>query len=248
MWLTTGSIGGGRISPHRSAPRFRVALASGLLRGGALTWQRFIFTVYGLASLGRVVLHVQSGGVYASYLLPAAVVIFTYLWVGLFASRFRDARASRVACTTCLGLLVGVALVYMVGLAYRYRARNMVAVATARGIMITGPEMGWRSTRRSRTLTANRRERCPCRPARGDVLNFLSGRRNPLREEIVDAGLSRCRVRGARHSAVARCAHRADRHSDRSTPEFGRAAFGRDDRQRRRAGSTDYTPCAIFAR
>ena len=251
MWMTTG-LDRAR-GPYLAIPflllGFLVVLASGLRRGrSAHTATLIIFTVYGLASLGRVVLHVQSGGVYASYLLPVAVVIFTYLWVGPFASRFRDARVSRVARTTCLALLVCVALVNMVGLAYRYRARNTVAVGTARGTMITGPEIGLAFNEALAYIDGHTNEKDALAVVpEGTSLNFLSGRRNPLREEIVtpgylDAAFEERAIQQLRDARTALILI-----PNRSTPEFGRAAFGRDYCQRlMRWIETHYTPCAIF--
>ena len=251
MWMTTGLD---RASgPYLAMPflllGFLVMLASGLRRErSAHTATLIIFTVYGLASLGRVVLHVQSGGVYASYLLPVAVVIFTYLWVGPFASRFRDARVSRVARTTCVALLVCVALVNMVGLAYRYRARNTIAVVTARGTMITGPEIGLAFNEALAYIDGHTNERDALAVVpEGTSLNFLSGRRNPLREEIVTPGYldAASEERAIQQLRDARTALILI--PNRSTTEFGRTAFGRDYCQRlMRWIETHYTPCAIF--
>ena len=251
MWMTTGldRASGPYIAMPFLLLGFLVMLASGLRRErSAHTATLIIFTVYGLASLGRVVLHVQSGGVYASYLLPVAVVIFTYLWVGPFASRFRDARVSRVARTTCLALLVCVALVNMVGLAYRYRARNTVAIGTARGTMITGPEIGLAFNEALAYIDGHTNERDALAVVpEGTSLNFLSGRRNPLREEIVTPGYldAASEERAIQQLRDARTALILI--PNRSTTEFGRTAFGRDYCQRlMRWIETHYTPCAIF--
>jgi len=188
-----------------------------------------VFTVYALASLTRVILHVRSGGAYASYLLPMTVVIFTYLWVGPFAGSFRDARVSRVVRSICLTLLVVAALLNMVGLGLRYRSRNTVAITTARGTMIAGPDIALafnealayidRHTEASDAIAVM---------PEGTSINFLSGRRSPLREEIITPGYldAEGEERAIRQLRDARTAIILI--PNRPTKEFGPAVFGRD--------------------
>jgi len=81
----------------------------------------------------------------------------------------------------------------------------------------------------------------------GTSLNFLSGRRNPLREEIITPGYldAASEERAIQQLRDARTALILI--PNRSTTEFGRTAFGRDYCQRlMRWIETHYTPCAIF--
>ena len=136
-----------------------------------------------------MILHVRSGGAYASYLLPVAVVIFTYLWVSPFWSRLGDARVSQGGAYDLPDAsgLRGPRQHSQAG--SRYRARIPVAVGTARGTMITGPEIGLAFNEALTYIDGhtNERDALAVMPE-GTSLNFLSGRRNPLREEIVTPG------------------------------------------------------------
>jgi len=147
-----------------------------------------------------------------------------------------------------VALLVCVALVNMVGLAYRYRARNTVAVRTARGTMITGPEIGLAFNEALAYIDGHTNERDALAVVpEGTSLNFLSGRRNPLREEIITPGYldAASEERAIQQLRDARTALILI--PNRSTTEFGRTAFGRDYCQRlMRWIETHYTPCAIF--
>jgi hypothetical protein len=206
------------------------------------------FTVYALASLARMILHVRSGGAYASYLLPMSIVIFTYLWVGPFADRFRDARAARAARTIALALSVAAAVINAGVLAYRYQTRNTVAIATARGTMIAEPDIGQAFNEALAYIDRHTEpgDAVAVLPE-GTSINFLSGRRNPLREEITTPGYLDA-------AAEARAIRQLqDAHTElilianRPTAEFGHAAFGRDYCHRLMGWiETHYTPCAIF--
>jgi len=207
-----------------------------------------VLTVYAIASLARIILHVRSGGAYASYLLPVAVVLFTYLWVGPLPNSLRDAHVSRVARSICLALLVLAALLNMVGLAYRYRTRNTVPITTARGTMIAGRDIalafneGLAYIDRHTTVG----DGVAVIPE-GTSINFLSGRRNPLREEILTPGY--LDVEGEiRAIGQLRDAHTAlILIPNRPTREFGPAVFGRDYYQRLgRWIEEHYRICAIF--
>jgi hypothetical protein len=207
-----------------------------------------VYAVYALASLARMILHVRSGGAYGSFLLPMSVVIFTYLWVGPFADRFRDVRTRHVARTVGLTLLIGVAVVNAGVLAYRYRTRITVVVETARGTIIAEPDLGqaWnealvyieKHTRPGDTVAVM---------PEGTSLDFLSGRRNPLREEITTPGFldTAGETRAIRQLQDAHT--RLVLITNRTTAEFGRAVFGRDYCQRlMRWIEVHYTACAIF--
>jgi hypothetical protein len=206
------------------------------------------FTVYALASLPRMILHVRSGGAYASYLLPMSVVIFTYLWVGPFAGRFRDPRVARAARTIALALIAGAAVVNAGVLSYRYRTRNTVAIATTRGTIVAERDIGRAFNEALAYIDRHTKpgDAVAVMPE-GTSLDFLSGRRNPLREEIVTPGY-------LDDAAEARAIRQLqDAHTalilipNRPTAEFGRPAFGRDYCQRlMRWIEARYTPCAIF--
>ena len=251
MWVTIGldrDKGPYLAIPFVLAGTLVMLLSSRRTATNTHTATLVVLTTYALASLVRIILHVRSGGAYASYLLPVAVVIFTYLWVGPFADSFRDARVSRVARTICLTLLVGAALINMVGLAHRYRARQTASIKSQRGTMIAGPDMALAF---NEALAYIDRHIEPGSAVavmpEGTSINFLSGRRNPLREEIVTPGYLDT------DGEVRAIGQLRDAHTalilipNRPTREFGPAAFGRDYCQRlMRWIEEHYRICAIF--
>jgi hypothetical protein len=204
--------------------------------------------VYALLSLMRMILHVRSGGAYASYLLPVSVLIFMYLWVHPFADRFSDPRAGRVARSIALGLMLLAAVSSAFVQAVRYRARNTVPVSTARGTLITEPDIGLAFNEALAFLGRNTRpgDYVAVMPE-GTSLDFLSGRRNPLRDEITIPGA----LDPAAEDRAIRRLHETRTPlvliTNRPTAEFGRVAFGRDYYQRlMHAIENHYTRCAMF--
>jgi hypothetical protein len=188
-----------------------------------------IYTVYALASLARVILHVQSGGAYGSYLLPVSIVIFTYWWMGPFADAFADARTARIARRIALALLLLAAVGSAVLLGRQYRTRSTIAITSSRGSMISENDLGIAWNEALAYIAAHTQSHDPIVVLpEGTSLTFLSGRRNPLREEIVTpgfldaAGEARAiRQLQAAHPPLVLIANRA-------TAEFGPNAFGRD--------------------
>jgi hypothetical protein len=198
----------------------RLALDSSLL---------LIYAVYALASLARVILHVQSGGAYGSYLLPVSIVIFTYWWVGPFAGAFRDERTAGIARRIALALLLLAAVGSAALLGRQYRTRSAIAITSSRGTMISENDVGIAWNEALAYIAAHTQSGDPIVVLpEGTSLTFLSGRRNPLREEIVTpgfldpAGEARAiRQLQAAHPPLVLIANRA-------TAEFGPNAFGRD--------------------
>ena len=206
------------------------------------------FAVYALASLARVILHVRSGGAYASYLLPMSVVLFTYLWVGPFLDRFRDPRVAAVARTMLVTLIIAAGAINAGLLAYRFRSRSTTPISTARGTMVARPDMGLAF---DEALDYIDRHTAPGDAIavlpEGTALTFLSGRRNPLREEIVTPGYldTAGEERAIRQLRDARTALILV--PNRPTIEFGPAVFGRDYCQLLMRWILEhYETCAVF--
>jgi uncharacterized membrane protein len=235
-------IGSLAMSQHR----FRTDIAARLPT--ARTAILITCTVYALASIARMILHVRSGGAYGAYLLPVSVVIFTYLWMEPFPALFRDARAGRIARTITLIVIFGNAIISAGILAYRYQARSTVPISTARGTMITTADMGdaWNEALAYIDQHTRPGDAVAVMPE-GTSLDFLSGRRNPLREEITTPGFLDA---AAERRAIAQL---DAAHTDlilipnRPTTEFGPVAFGRDYNQRLMQWiDARYTLCAMF--
>jgi hypothetical protein len=198
-------------------------------RVSAETLALLAVSVYALASLARVVLRVRSGGAYSSYMLPASVILFTYAWVCPFAALFRDRNVSRAVRGIALGLILADVVATAPLLAYRFRNRNTHPVSTARGTIIAVPDLGQAFNEAIGFITDETRpgESVAVMPE-GTSLNFLTGRPNPLREEITTPGYldesGEERAIGQLESSNTRVVLMANR----ATSEFGAPVFGRD--------------------
>jgi hypothetical protein len=208
----------------------------------------FIFTVFALASLARMILHVRSGGAYASYVLPMSIVIFTYLWVGPFAGSFEDARAANVARTIAVSLIALSAVINSVVLAYRYQTRNTVPISAARGTLIAEPDMGQAFNEALEYITrlTDRDDAVAVIPE-GTAIDFLSERRNPLREEIITPGYLDARGEERAIGQLRDAGTALILIPNRPTREFGPAVFGRDYCRRLMQWiEANYSTCGIF--
>jgi hypothetical protein len=207
-----------------------------------------VYAVYALASIGRMVLHVRSGGAYGSYLLPMSIVIFTYLWVGPFAGALGNARTAGMARRIAISLILISAVVAAAMLGVRYRTRSTVAITSSRGTMIAGNEVGVAWNEALAFIETHTRQGDPVAVLpEGTSLAFLSGRRNPLREEIATPGfLDRSgEARAIRQLQDARAPLVLI--ANRPTAEFGPNAFGRDYcTELMRWVQAHYQLCAMF--
>jgi hypothetical protein len=207
-----------------------------------------VIAVYALASLARVMLRVRSGGAYSSYLLPASVIIFVYIWVGPFANMFRERRTRRVARNIIIGALMLHAVITAGVLGYRYRSRNTYTLATARGTTIAVPDLGQGF---EEALEFIERETAIGEPVaimpEGTSLNFLTDRPNPLREEITTPGFldPQGEERAINHLIASNT--RFVLVTNRPTAEFGPEVLGRDYHQRlMRWIEENFEPFAVF--
>jgi hypothetical protein len=207
-----------------------------------------LYSLFALALLARVILHVRSGGAYGSFLLPVSIVVFTYSWVGPFAAFFRVPEVGRTARTIALGLLLAASIATSIAIAERYRRSNTGVISTARGTLIVPPPVADAWNEALRFIDARTRPGDPIVVLpEGTSLTFLSGRRNPLREEIVTPGF----LDGAAEERAIRQIGAAGTPLilivDRPTREFGPETFGRDyDRQLMRWITARYELCGTF--
>ncbi len=207
-----------------------------------------LYSIFALVQLARMLLHVRSGGAYGSFLLPMSVVVFTYLWVGPFANALPDAGARRAARSMAIGLLLASAIGTAVVLAYRYRRSDTVAVSTPRGTLVAPPDVGaaWNGALGFIASTTRPGDPIAVFPE-GTSLVFLSGRRNPLREEIATPGFVDGEEETRAIEALDRSGTRLVLIVNRATREFGAEAFGRDYNQRLMQWiAARYTLCATF--
>jgi hypothetical protein len=133
-------------------------------------------------------------------------------------------------------------------IAYHYRTHFTVPITTARGTMIAEPDLGqaWNEALAYIDQHTRPGDAVAVLPE-GTSLDFLSGRRNPLREEIATPGY----LDAAGEARAIRQLQAA--HTDlilitnRLTAEFGPAVFGRDYCQHLMQWiDAHYTVCAMF--
>ncbi len=207
-----------------------------------------LYTLFALVQLARILLHVRSGGAYGSFLLPMSIVMFVYLWAGPLAVAIPDAAPRRAARTIALSLLLASAVGTAIVLAYRYRHTDTIAVRSPRGTLIASADIGtaWNDALvfiAQRTLPGDYIAVLP----EGTSLLFLSGRRNPLREEIITPGFLDAVGEARAIAALERTDTRLVLLVNRATREFGAEAFGRDYCQTLMAWiAARYQPCATF--
>jgi hypothetical protein len=189
----------------------------------------FVTALYGLASLARVVLNVRTGGVYPSFTLPLAVVLFTYAWTHSFVNSFRDTRRRHLAHLVVLGVLFAWAASLAGELASLSRTFKTYRLSTPRGTMIVEPWIGEAFGEAIRFIerTTGPDDAVAVLPE-GTSLNFFTNRPNPLREEIVTPGFldAEGEERAIRQLSLSKT--KLVLVTNRATPEFGPRAFGRD--------------------
>ena len=207
-----------------------------------------LYAAFALVSLGRMILHVRSGGAYGSFLGPMSMVLFTYLWAEPFGDWLEASGAGRTGATIAVALiLVDVAATAGI-LAHRYRTRYQTPIVTPRGTLIAEHDVGQAWNEALAFIAARTRpsDFVAVMPE-GTSLDFMSGRRNPLREEIVTPGYldgpNEARAIGQLEASGAPLVLI----TNRATREFGATAFGRDyGQEMMRFIESRYEPCAMF--
>jgi len=188
-----------------------------------------VVAVFALVSLARVIMRVRSGGAYSSYLLPASVIMFTYGWAHPFADLFRDGRTRKLARNLAIGLIIVDAIATSGLLSYRYRTRNTYPIITPRGTMVAVADIG-KSV--NEAIDFINREVPPGEPLavmpEGSSLNFFTEHPNPLREEITTPGFLDSEGEERAIHQLIDSNTRVVMITNRATPEFGAAVFGRD--------------------
>jgi hypothetical protein len=188
-----------------------------------------VMSIYAMASLARIVLRVRSGGAYSSYLIPVSVILFTYCWVRIFPSFLSGWRARLMARRITVGILLADVVLTAILISYRYRINDTYPVSTARGTIVTQPELGRAFDEAVGFINNQSRPGEPIAVLpEGTSLDFLTDRRNPLREEIVTPGF----LDGAGELRAIRQLEESDTRliliTNRPTPEFGPTFFGAD--------------------
>ena len=260
-WLLAGAVAAGVLlattggldwesGPFLAMPLLLVALLLVLARRPLSGRDRVVvlYALFALVQLARMLLHVRSGGAYGSFLVPVSVVLFIYVWVEPFAAALAEPAVRRAASSLVLTILLIGAIGTAVVLGYRYRRADTVRVTTARGTLIAPADVGAVWNQALAFIDARTRPGDPIAVfPEGTSLTFLSGRRNPLREEIVTPGFLDAAGEARAIAALQRSDTRLVLLVNRPTREFGAEAFGRDYcRTLMQWLARRYQPCATF--
>jgi hypothetical protein len=198
--------------------------------------------------LARIVLRVSTGGALSSFLLPLSVVLFVFLWLELFPLIAEDETAQKHCRALAGGVLVIAIAATAVTVSLRYGRKFSFPIESARGTWRTTPELG---AAFSQAKILVEKETAAGDPIaifpEGTALAFLTGRSNPVREEIVTPGFldeaGEARAVAALRDSRARLVFIANR----NTAEFGQAAFGKDyDQTLMRWVEANYDVCGVF--
>jgi hypothetical protein len=188
-----------------------------------------VMSIYALASLARIILRVRSGGAYSSYLIPVSVILFTYCWIRILPAFLSGRRARLMARRITLGILLADVLLTAVLISYRYRINDNYAVRTVMGTIFTQAELGLAFDEAIRFINARSRPGEPVAVLpEGTSLNFLTDRRNPLREEIITPGFLDSQGEQRAIRQLEESDTRLILVTNRPTPEFGPTFFGTD--------------------
>ena len=207
-----------------------------------------VLIVSALACLARIFLRVSTGGALSSFLVPISIVLFVYLWLEIFPALLPQGTAPRIARQLISAVLMAGLLATAVTLCARYRRKFDYALVTPRGTWRVSPEHGiaFQEALQFIEKKASSEDTIAVFPE-GTSLNFFTGRRNPLREEITTPGFLDAageeqaieRLRQFRTPIVLI--------TNRLTLEFGQEVFGKDYHQRLFSWiEENYRPCAMF--
>jgi 4-amino-4-deoxy-L-arabinose transferase-like glycosyltransferase len=149
-----------------------------------------VIGVFSLASILRAALNVTTTGPYTPFFLPASIVVYLYLLFRvapalLGRSEAVRNRIRRVAVCLIASLAVGMAINSI----KRFRRLNTFEVSSPRGSFLTTPEIGEPLAAAIRYVESRTKpdDYVLALPV-ATTINFLTGRRYPLREEIVHPG------------------------------------------------------------
>ncbi|HKX29292.1 MAG TPA: glycosyltransferase family 39 protein [Blastocatellia bacterium] len=227
-------------SPLRALPLLLItfivcgwSIPKGGMEERAAAAARFIISVYSLAVLARVSLRVPSGGAFGGFFLPTSLVLFCYLFLRFLPQVLgrwtRDAltagRARQIGQGLLIVMLVAIAVVFSV----RYRKNYSYELSEQRGRLYASKVVG---AALGEALDFIEKETQPDDPIavlpEGSDLAFLTGRRMPLRHQIMIPGLMSERDE---REVIEKLQQQHVRYVliiNRPMREFGLEAFGRD--------------------
>lgn len=150
---------------------------------------RLLVAVYAFASLLRILLRIRTGGAYGPFLVPSSIILLTYATTCVYVDWFKNNKVRAVVRALVYAtFIVSVITITVVGIVH-YRIQNSYKLQTRRGTMFS--ELG-RGEAFAEAIKFIEYETSPGTPIailpEGTALIFFTGRRNPLREEIITPG------------------------------------------------------------
>ena len=222
------------VSPLRALPLLCLGAIMSYGRGRKRTDQReiepkilLLFAVYSLTVLARVATRVPTGGAHSALLLPAPLLLFTYLattsYPRCFALLPKAEQKARRIVKTLLLLLLSAAIAVV---SYRYQTGDYLTLQTARGSMYV-QDSAFAQALDFLADETEPRDHILAIPE-GSSLNFLASRPEPLRYQILTPGF----LDGdAERQAIEQLKNKRVQFIfllNRPTTEFGATVFGRD--------------------
>lgn len=221
-------------SPLRALPLLLLVLiVVEWRRGHAAPPARFIIAIYSLAVLARVALRVPSGGAFGSFFLPTSLLL-VYYWLTQTLPQTlqkwtQDAHAANTARMISRSLFVAAWLVTAIVFGIRYRKNYSYEINTPRGTLYTTRQIGPAYRAALDFIAAHTQPNEPIAVLpEGSDLTFLSGRRMPLRHQILIPGLMSEPDETAAIELLEQQQVRYVLIVNRPMREFGAVAFGRD--------------------
>lgn len=193
----------------------------------------FILAIYSLAILARVSLRVPSGGAFGGYFLPTSLILFFYLFLRLLPDRLLlwtgdECSADRVR-RVARGLLITTMIVMAIVFCVRFRRNFNYPIDAMRGRMLAPAVTGPAIDEAMRFIESNTNPSDPIVVLpEGVDLAFLTGRRSPLRHQILIPGLMLPADEIAAIETLRGLPVRFVLIVNRPMREFGAEAFGRD--------------------
>ncbi len=146
--------------------------------------------VFALISTLRVILNVAANGPYAPFFLPVVIVACLYLLFRTFPRMLVPSKPVRENVRLAAMALIGLMIIGVgINSIYRLRTRNTYGVGTVRGSFITEPPYGQPIAAALRFVEERTRpDDFLLTLPQATAINFLTGRRQPFREEIIHPG------------------------------------------------------------